>query len=226
MGLTGVPDGGPRPHGGAADWHGWHHEYDQPGSRLAARLDVVRGRIRTALDDAPAGPIQAISLCAGQGRDLLGVLTEHPRRRDVTARLVELDQRNVDIARDAVDAADLTGVEVEAGDAALVDRYAGAVPADLVLLCGIFGNVTDADVYRTVAHAGQLCRPGATVIWTRHRDPPDLIPRICDWFGEHQFDQVWVSDPAAGYGVGVHRFAGATSPLTPGIRLFTFLPHG
>jgi hypothetical protein len=32
-----------------------------------------------------------ISLCAGQGRDLLGVLADHPRREDVRARLVELD---------------------------------------------------------------------------------------------------------------------------------------
>jgi hypothetical protein len=30
-------------------------------------------------------------MCAGQGHDVLGALPDHPRRGDVTARLVELD---------------------------------------------------------------------------------------------------------------------------------------
>jgi hypothetical protein len=36
-----------------------------------------------------------IRLCAGQGRDVVGALVDHPRRVDVVARLVELDPRNV-----------------------------------------------------------------------------------------------------------------------------------
>ncbi|GHD35622.1 hypothetical protein GCM10010335_31060 [Streptomyces galbus] len=32
-------------------------------------------------------------MCAGQGRDLIGVLAGHPRRDDVRARLVELDEK-------------------------------------------------------------------------------------------------------------------------------------
>jgi hypothetical protein len=31
-------------------------------------------------------------------------------------------------------------------DAPQTDAYLGAVPADLVLLCGIFGDLTDSDV--------------------------------------------------------------------------------
>ena len=46
--------------------------------------------IKQALDEAPAGPLRVISLCAGQGRDLIEVLAEHPRRGDVRARLVEV----------------------------------------------------------------------------------------------------------------------------------------
>lgn len=42
--------------------------------------------------------------------------------------------------------------------------YADAVPADLVLLCGIFGNIPDADVQATVRAAPQLCAPGAEVV--------------------------------------------------------------
>src|SRR3989442_973015 len=31
------------------------------------------------VDQAPPGPLRAVSICAGQGRDLIGVLREHPR---------------------------------------------------------------------------------------------------------------------------------------------------
>jgi len=73
------------------DWRAWHDAYDDPGSSLAQRLGVVQTRIAAALDAAPPGPLRAVSMCAGQGRDLIPVLASHPRGRDVTARLVELD---------------------------------------------------------------------------------------------------------------------------------------
>jgi len=67
------------------DWYDWHAPYDDPESGLSRRLSWVQDRIRVALDEAPPGPFRAISLCAGQGRDLIGVLSGHPRRGDVTA---------------------------------------------------------------------------------------------------------------------------------------------
>ena len=63
------------------NWVEWHDEYDQPGTSLHRRLELVRHRIREALDAAPPGPIRALSMCAGQGLDLLGVLDDHPRAR-------------------------------------------------------------------------------------------------------------------------------------------------
>ena len=206
----------------ARDWHAWHQDYDDPGSPLARRLAAVQDQIRAALDAAPPGPLQAVSLCAGQGRDLIGVLAAHPRRADVLARLVELDPRNAGLARAAAERAALPGVEVVTGDAALTDSYAGLVPAYLVLVCGVFGNITDADIERTVGYCTQLCAPGGTVVWTRGRRGPDLVPQICDWFAGRGFEQVWVSDPAAGWGVAAHRFAGTPVPLEPGARMFTF----
>ncbi|WP_422734092.1 hypothetical protein ACN26Y_00875 [Micromonospora sp. WMMD558] len=83
------------------DWHAWHHDYGDPDSPLSRRLAEVRRRVADALDQAPPGPLRAISLCAGQGRDLIPVLAEHPRGSDVTARLVELDARNTEVARSA-----------------------------------------------------------------------------------------------------------------------------
>jgi hypothetical protein len=206
----------------ARDWYAWHQDYDDPGSALARRLVAVQDQIRAALDAAPPGPLRAVSLCAGQGRDLIGALAAHPRRADVAARLVELDPRNAGLARAAAERAALPGVEVVTGDAALTDSYAELVPAYLVLVCGMFGNITDADIERTVGYCTQLCAPGGTVVWTRGRWGSDLVPQICDWFAGRGFEQVWVSDPAAGWGVAAHRFAGTPVPLEPGARMFTF----
>lgn len=207
------------------DWHGWHADYDRPASTLARRLRAVQEQVRAALDDSPPGPLRVVSRCAGQGRDLLEVLADHPRRDDVRARLVELDPRNAGIAEAAARAVGLTGVEVLTADASLIDHYRDLVPADLVLVCGVFGNITDSDVERTVDHCAALCRTGGTVIWTRHRGAPDLVPSICAWFEERGFERRWVSDPDAGYGVGVHRFQAEPRPLTAGVRMFTFIGY-
>ncbi|WP_345461208.1 class I SAM-dependent methyltransferase family protein [Actinoallomurus oryzae] len=125
------------------DWRAWHDQYDLADSSLARRLKVVQQQVGAALDDCPPGPLRVVSLCAGQGRDLLEVLDGHPRRADVRARLVELDERNTALASAAVRAAGLDQVEVLTGDAALTDHYRGMVPADVVLVCGLFGNITD-----------------------------------------------------------------------------------
>lgn len=204
------------------DWGAWHEDYDKPGTPLARRLAAVQDQIRVALDAAPPGPLPAISLCAGQGRDLIGVLARHPRGADVTARLVELDPDIAAVARDAAEAAGLPGVEVVTGDAALTDQFAGMVPAYLVLVCGMFGNLADDDVRRVAGFCAQLCAHGGTVVWTRHRREPDLVPRICDWFAGLGFEPVWVSDPAEGWGVGAHRFTANPVPLERGARMFRF----
>jgi hypothetical protein len=207
------------------DWHAWHDDYDRPASNLARRLRAVQERIRLALDDCPPGPIQVISLCAGQGRDLIEVLAGHRRRDDVRARLVELDPRNTAFARAAAEAVGLGQVEVVTGDAALTDHYRDVVPAELVLVCGLFGNITDTDIERTVDACSGLCASGGTVIWTRHRGSPDRVPLICGWFEERGFERLWVSGPDAGFGVGVHRFGGEPRPLSPGAGLFTFVGY-
>jgi len=208
------------------DWRAWHDDYDVPGSSLAQRLEAVQDRIREALDNAPPGPLRAVSMCAGQGRDLIGVLASHPRGREVTARLVELDPRNAATARAAAADAGLPDVEVVIGDAGLTDAYAGLIPADLVLACGVFGNITDEDIERTVRCCAQLCAVDGTVVWTRGRFEPDLVPQICRWFAAQGFDQQWVSEPDIGYGVGAHRFAGPPQPPVPGQRMFTFVGRG
>jgi hypothetical protein len=144
------------------DWVRWHRAYDVPDSYLARRLAMVQRRIRDWLDAQPAGRPRVVSLCAGEGRDLLGVLAGHPRGHDVDARLIELDPDNCAVARAAVERAGLDSVEVVLADASLSDACAGAVPADLVLACGIFGNVSDADVQNAIAALPSLCSPERT----------------------------------------------------------------
>jgi hypothetical protein len=207
------------------DWLEWHSPYDDPSSALSRRLAMVQARLREALDTSPPGPVKVISMCAGQGRDILAVLAEHRRAGDVTARLVEWDPRNARLARQA--AAPFAGVEVREADAGCSDAYAGAVPADIVLACGVFGNVTDDDIHRTVSALPSLCAPGAFVVWTRHRREPDLTPVLRRWFTEAAFTEVGFGSPEGTDGlmaVGAHRLTGAPSPFQAGQYLFRFTP--
>jgi hypothetical protein len=205
------------------DWQSWHDAYDLPDSTLRRRLRTVQAHIRATLESAPPGRLRVVSACSGQGRDLLGVLAEHPRRHDVSARLVELDPHLAALAEQTAESMDLGGIEVVIGDAGVTTHYGGMVPADLVLLCGVFGNITDEDVERTVAHCPQLCKTGGTLIWTRHRRPPDLVPRICRWLQEQGFQRHWLSDRREGWSVGVHHFTGESQPLGPDRRMFNFV---
>lgn len=207
------------------DYRRWHDQYDDPSSDLTRRLRVVQRRFSEALDTAASGAVRVISMCAGQGRDVLGVLEEHPRRQEVRALLVELDPENAEIARVAAKAAGLAGVEVVEGDAATSDAYAEFGRGDVVLACGIFGNVSDADVETTARHVSMLCAPGATVIWTRHHRPPDLTVELRQWFGESGFEEVAFDalDNSTRSSVGTFRLRAEPQPFQAGFRFFTFL---
>ena len=206
------------------DWVAWHRAYEDPSSSLSARLRSVRYHLSRALDRAPAGAVSVVSLCAGQGRDVIGVLPGHPRRDDVRAVLIEADATNAGLARRAAADAGLAQVDVRQADASLVTSFADALPADVLLLCGIFGNVSERDIRRTVEAAPTLCRPGATVIWTRHRRSPDVTPRVRGWFAAAGFEEIAFDALAtdALTGVGVNRLRRAAPAATPDGPLFTF----
>ncbi len=206
-----------------SEWVEWHKGYSK-GSPLSKRLEVVQRLTGEALDRCEAGPIRVISLCAGDGRDLLGVLPTHPRSADVSARLVELDPELAERARSR--AAQISpAIEVITGDASLASSYAGAVPANIVLACGIFGNITDDDIHNTVATLPSLCAAGATVIWTRGTFAPDLTPTIREWFVASGFSELeFVSVRGTTVGVGANRLAAHPRAFAPDVTLFTFLP--
>jgi hypothetical protein len=201
------------------DWIEWHTAYDDD-TPLLHRLRAVQRGIREALDDSPAGPIRVVSLCAGEGRDLLEVLADHHRAPDVGGRLVEL---NPELAARAAARAP-AGIEVRIADAGSTDGYVDAVPAHLVLVCGVFGNISDEDIERTVRAMPAFCAPNAAVIWTRHRRPPDLTVAIRRWFEESGFELASFDAPDEfEWSVGAQRFVGTPVPLRSGQRLFTFV---
>jgi hypothetical protein len=227
-------------------WVRWHDAYDDPASGLSTRLALVQAHLSAALAATQDGPVQVVSLCAGQGRDVIGALAGHPRKDDVAALLVELDPANAETARDRAAAAALARVSVRVADAGVVASCADALPADVLMLCGIFGNVDDEDIQRTVTAAAAMCAPGGTVIWTRHRRPPDLTVQIRSWFAAAGFREVAFDTPdtATMTGVGVHRrpvavpnelpaAASAAQAVrlspearpSPEARLFTFRPR-
>jgi hypothetical protein len=205
-------------------WVGWHRAYDEPGSFLHRRLAIVQEEIREVLASRRGELTRVVSMCAGQGRDLIGALRATGPDVSVEALLVELEPENVEAARAAITEADLSGITVVEADAGVADVYAGAVPADLVLVCGVFGNISDADIEHTIGSLPQLCAPGAGVVWTRHRRPPDLTPAIREWFTEAGFRQeVFVAPDDSFFTVGVARFQGTPRSLEPGERFFTFV---
>ena len=207
------------------DWEEWHREYQDPSSRLSRRLAVVQRFVADALDRAPRGRIGLLSLCAGEGRDVIGVLRDHPRRDNVDAVLVEAHPALASSARAGIEAAGLQAqVSVVEADAGTTTNLRRGAPADVLLLCGIFGNVTDDDVEHTVRKASTLCNEGATVVWTRHPTPPDLTVPIRQWFAESGFVEVgFESPPEWRFGVGAHRLIAEPEPFPSDLRLFTFV---
>lgn len=207
------------------DWHAWYDEYDNPASSLSRRLETVREQLRALLVTAD-GPLRLVSICAGDGRDTLPVLGQSGA--DVSGVLVELDPELADRAR----AGAPPGIEVRVADAGTTASYADACPADVLLACGVFGNVTDADIARTIATLPTILVSGGHVIWTRGNrvpqdptaydgDPSELVRSL---FAEAGFDEVaFVRPDDAGFRVGVHRWPGPDGTPEPGVRLFTFV---
>jgi hypothetical protein len=203
------------------DYLSWHDQYDDPASPLSWRLDVVRRLIGTHLDSHP-GPQQVLSLCAGDGRDVIGVLRSRADSDRVSATLVEVLPDLVSRATES--AAGLT-VQVVAGDAGEIATFADVLPVDLLLLVGIFGNIAPADIEHTVRSAAALCRPGSTVLWSRSRQRGDLNDAIRGWFAESGFTELGYEEypDELRPSVGAQRYDGEAMDVPVHGHLFTFI---
>jgi SAM-dependent methyltransferase len=198
----------------ARDWHAWHRDYADPSSPLSRRRRVVQSYLRQTLTEvAPSaeGPIRLLSMCAGDGSDVLEVLAAAGGTPRVRALLVELDAELAGRAGEQAARCGLSDVRVITGDAGRTASYAELAPADVVLACGVFGNISDADVRRTVGALPGLLRPGGRVIWTRGRGAAvlDASRPIRELFAEHGFAELDFTAPAdAPFRVGLHRLDG------------------
>jgi hypothetical protein len=105
----------------------------------------------------------------------------------------------------------------------------------VVLVCGVFGNITAADITRTIGAMSGWCTPGGQVIWTRHRRPPDHTPAVRADFAAAGFTEMaFVSPDGTIQGVGRHRLGGPVGrhgvasvvPFDPEQRLYEFRGDG
>jgi hypothetical protein len=208
------------------DYLKWHDAYDDPGSDLSWRLRQVQAHIRQALDHL-GGPVTVISLCAGDGRDVLQVLASRDDSARVRTTLIELHPVLAQRARTFAAEAGLIGVTVRSQDAGNTKAYVGSVPADLVMMVGIFGNISHDDVRRTIQTAPQLCRPGATLLWSRGTDRTNQNASVRAWLAEAGFAELgyreFNQDQGGRAALGSARYDGPLQPFVPGRHVFTFL---
>jgi hypothetical protein len=212
---------------GGFDWHAWYDEYADPASDLSRRLAEVRSRLAAVLAGGE-DPVRLLSLCAGDGRDTIPVLAASGRQVD--ACLVELDSGLADAARAAAAAAGVE-LEVRTGDAGEVTTFGDRLPVDVLMLCGVFGNVADADLVRTVAAARTMVAVRGVVIWTRGNrvpdDPTSHADDPAEWvrgrFRAAGFEEVaFVKPDDASYRIGIVRQPQVVDRELPE-RLFTFV---
>jgi len=214
----------------AKDWHEWHRHYDNPNSSIAFRLTVVQRDLRRALAEAPCGEegiVDLISMCAGEGRDVLPVLAEQNRCRRVKAILVEYDPAMSQRARAGVESLSLSGVEVITADAGTTDTYRNLPPAQVLLVCSVFGNIPEADMRRTIATLPALLATDGIVIWTRAgRTGNDHSLEVSRCFLDYGFTEMSLTSTIDDmFRVGMHRLVNRPAnlpPPEPGTRMFNF----
>ena len=211
---------------GMRDYLKWHDAYDDPTSDLSWRLGQVQAYIRATLDQI-RGQAKVLSLCAGDGRDVLQVLAERDDSSRIKTTLIELHPVLARRAREFAANAELAEVTVRTVDAGDTAAYGDAVPADLVIMIGIFGNISTEDLRRTIMTAPQLCRPGAVMLWSRGTSGSEANSLVRGWLTDagfveldyREFDQA-EGERAA---LGSARYVGPPQPLITGRQMFTFL---
>lgn len=150
------------------DWAKWHDLYESRPS-LQERLVAVREQVTLAVSKVAAEGLQVLSICAGDGRDLIGSLAGLASRKAIRATLIESSPELVARGRAAIDEAALTEhVSFRCADATRSSTYHGIPPANVVVLAGVFGNLKEADVRRLIESLRSLCHSGASIVWTRN----------------------------------------------------------
>jgi hypothetical protein len=206
------------------DWKKWHTLYNDSNSGLAKRLRKVQDSISDSLPDKIEDMFQITDICSGDGRDLLDVLAHYPAKDKVYSYLVELDVRLAEESRHTANENGLRNVTVINADASLLSTYASVSRADLILLCGVFGNISNDDIRNTIEALPQLAKQGTKVIWTRHLRQPEAVPVIQNLFITNGFSEVgFRTTDDQSYAIATYEFHGSPEPLENNAKLFTFI---
>jgi len=121
---------------------------------------------------------------------------------------------------------------VRTADAGLPTSFDDHAPAAIFMLCGVFGNISDADIEHTIDALPTYLSAGALVIWTRGDHETDgktatlsASERVRRTFNRYGYDEVDFTRPDdADFRVGMHRWPGATTETQPTNEpLFRFL---
>jgi SAM-dependent methyltransferase len=205
-------------------WSNWPAmSYRRVAYRL--RLRAVQDHFASSLDDASPRPVRVLSLCAGDGRDVMGVLESHARREDVRAWLVELDRRSVNAGIEKRNRLGLgRQVEFVHADATDFATYKNIVPCDVVLVCGVWGHVRPEDRLRLVQALAAFCKPGGVVIWSRGlKRGQRRFTELQALFERNSFERVRESITSDNkWGVSTHRYVGQPIQVPATGRIFNF----
>jgi hypothetical protein len=212
------------------DWLKWHQHYDNPDSPLVQRLMATQAGLRQALAEAPAntdGVVQLVSICAGEGRDVLPVLAGGAEGRRVKALLLENDAAIAEGGRANIAKLGLADVEMRVADAGTIDSFADMLPAHVVVASGVFGNISMADAKRTAAALRTVVAPGGLVVWTRSRrlNGPDRSLALRAIFLDHRFSELsFITTPDGTFRIGLYKRPAETETfeLPASRRMFEF----
>ena len=205
-------------------WSGWPEKAYQR-ERYQQRLLVVQEQLAECLNIALCSPGHILSICAGDGRDVIGVLRSHPRRRDVAAWLVELDRQSVaGGVRRATEAGLANTVTFLNDDATDYATYKNIPPSDIVLVCGVWGHVPVVERAGLVRAITAFCTPRGTVIWTRGVSKGlAQLHEIQSHFIGPSWEEVRLHlTPDNRWGVATHRYYGPPVERPESGRIFNF----
>ena len=208
------------------DWNAWHHKYNTD-TELNARLSQVKICIDEALRALPPGKVNVISLCSGDGRDLIELLPTHARRADVSGWLLECHESLVETAQQAIHQQGLkTTLHACVADATDARSYATIPPAHLIILAGVFGSVETDEIPRLLRNLQILCAPAAYVVWTQNLYTEEGQHRsviLRQALNTQSFTSVkLLTTPQQRYHIGLHQYHGKPVNLPLDDRLFTF----
>ncbi|MGK2928071.1 MAG: SAM-dependent methyltransferase [Acidimicrobiales bacterium] len=169
--------------------------------------------------------MRLLSLCGGEARDVVPVLDAHPKGPGAQGLVVELDEVLARRADEAAQRAGLVGLEVRCADAADPRSFCDVLPVDVLLLCGIFGNIERRMVREVVERVPTMVAEDGFVIWTRggHDGEDDPRPEVRRWFVEAGMPEKSFEGPPESYGVGVNRVPHGASGALGDARLFDFI---